>query len=203
MNNPSHLLPKSYRKLGFGFAGLAVFIFVVILFLTSSKATIIINPGQEQISQDLAFTVKENATEQDLTQDMVNGRIISFELEGNNVISSTGKTKQEASGNVVGQVTIFNTAAKSQTLIATTRLAAPEDPKTVLVRLKSTVVIEPGKQATVDVYAENPAGFKEIKAMKFIIPGLALTLQEKIYAKNTEALSLGGKTVQAILEADL
>ncbi|MFA5022123.1 MAG: hypothetical protein WC508_03525 [Patescibacteria group bacterium] len=201
MQNPGNILPKSYRKIGIGFLVLAIVAFVVVLVLISSKATIIINPGQEQINQDFVFDVSENASV--VKPDAVNGKIISLGVEGSNIFKSSGSKKQEVKDNIVGQVTIINTSDKSQALVATTRLAAPSEPTKTLLRLNESINVAAGKKVTVSVYADDPANFKELKPMKLIIPGLRPPLQEKIYAQNSQTLSKEGVEVKVVADIDL
>ncbi len=192
MRGQGYILPKSYRRLGLGFFGLAVLVLVFVLYLIWAKVTIILIPDSEEISQELIFNIKESGGLPTLdNNDVVAGKVKLIEVEGGNNFVATGS--QSVESDIVGEVTITNNYSKDQALVETTRLAAPDKPDKILVRLKKSVTVPAGQQIKVQVYPDNPAEFQDLKPMKFIIPGLWGPLQEKIYAENSEVLSRGQK----------
>jgi len=201
MSDASGNLPKSYWKIGVIFIALSVMIAVLTFNAVWVRAIITIVPNTEKVDQELSFGVKELSGGESLPADTVNGRIFETTAEDSQKFAASGSKRTES--DIVGDVIIYNTSAKDQDLIATTRLAAPEAPEKILVRLKKTVKILAGQSERVSVYADNPAAFTELKPMRFIIPGLWQPLQTKIYAENTQALSPDGAAIAVVTEADL
>jgi len=197
---PSFTLPKFYRNFAWLFLSLALVLLIFVFYLIWAKVTIIIIPATEEINQEFSFKVKEGGVDVLVDSDTVNGRIQEVEVESTQVFPATGS--KPADSGTVGEVTIINNYSKEQALIATTRLTAPDDSKTVLVRLKNTVTVPAGSQVKVQVYVENTADFKPIKPMRFIIPGLWGPLQDKIYAENSETLGERGE-IAMVTEEDL
>lgn len=193
-------LPKSYRQIAFGFLGLAILAGILFFFsLNWSQATVVITPNAEKVSQEFIFKIKEDAAA--LKDDKIAGRISAFELSAAETFKATGSKTTEAE--TVGEVVIYNKYSKDQTLVATTRLAAAGDLNKTLVRLKRTVTVPAGQQLKVTVYPDNPAEFKDLKPMKFVIPGLWEGRRDKIYAENEATLSKSGPAVPAVAEDDL
>ena len=204
MGNLGNLLPKIYRKIALGFLGLAIIGLAAIILLVVAGATIIINPSPEKINQDFIFDiVAKEAIPLDADAKVVEGKVLLLDMDGSKSFASTGSKAKENNSDVVGEVTIINNSTKDQPLVATTRLAASADPTKVLVRLKNNVTVLAGKTVKVQVYPDNVNNFKDLKPMKFIIPGLNKQLQEKIYAQNEQTLSQAGTTVSVVADKDL
>lgn len=193
-------LPKTYRKIGFGFVGLAIL--AALLFILSSnwsKTAIIITSNIQKSNQELIFKIKgDGSTPQD---NEISGKILPFDLSASETFKATGSKITESE--TVGEVVIYNKYTKDQTLIASTRLASPEDPAKTLVRLKRTVTVPAGQQVKVTVYPDNAGEFTDLAPMKFVIPGLWEGLRDKIYAESEAALTKSGPAVGAVSEDDL
>jgi len=199
MPSQNYILPRPYRVLAFIFFVFSLLILVSVIYLIWSKVIITIIPNTTKVNQELIFAVKEGDFA--AADNAVKGKIITLEVEGQDVFLATGsKTVQS---DVVGEVTITNNYTQDQTLVETTRLADPNDLNKVLLRLKKTVTVLAGKQIKVPVYPANADDFKEIKPMKFVIPGLWGPLREKIYAENSKVLTKGGYGALVVTEADL
>ena len=193
-------LPKTYRKIGFGFVGLAVLAAALFILNSNwSKTTIIITAKTEKVSQELIFKIKEDGRAP--KDDEISGKILPFELSASQTFKATGSKITESEN--VGEVVIYNNYSKDQTLIASTRLAAPDDLNKTLVRLKRTVVAPAGQRVKVTVYPDSAAEFKDLKPMKFVIPGLWEGLRDKIYAESEATLTKSGPAVGAVSEDDL
>jgi len=202
MRGENYILPKFYRRVGFWFFSLAIFIFVFTFYLIWAKVTIIITPAAEKMNQELSFEVKAAAVLPALADsNVVAGKVRSVLVEGSGNFIASGSAS--AASDVVGEVTITNNYSKDQTLVATTRLAAPDNPEKILVRLKKTVVVPAGQDLKVQVYPDDLENFSEIEPMRFIIPGLWGPLQDKIYAQNSEILRPGASSVAVVAQSDL
>ncbi|MDD2807895.1 MAG: hypothetical protein PHW95_05265 [Patescibacteria group bacterium] len=202
MAGVNYFLPKSFRRLSFIFLGLSIFVLAFISYMIWARVTIILTPSTQQVDQEFIFQVRDSTSTPSLVQDnVVNGRIIKLSLSGTKSFSATGSKSVES--DIVGEVTIVNNYSKEQTLVETTRLALPDNPDKIIVRLKTGVTVLPNSQVKVQVYPDNPADFKTVDAGKLIIPGLWKPLQDKIYATVTDKLTKGGHSVSVVTEADL
>lgn len=196
------ILPKSYRKIALGFFILSILACFSVFYLIWAKVTIYIVPSSEKVSQEITFTVQLETNSPSLTEDLaVSGRVMAIEVAGSDVFAASGAKMLES--NIIGEVAIINNYSKDQTLVETTRLASPENPDKVLVRLNRTVDVLAGQTLNVQVYPDDLDNFSGLEPMKFIIPGLWGPLQEKIYAVSSQKLSQGGHTVSVVNEEDL
>jgi len=191
-------LPTGLRAVGVVYLLAGLGLLISTLYFTWSKATITIIPRQQAASHEFQITVRNGESSGDFT---VRGYITQKQLEKQQTFTATGA--ESVSEESVGEVSLVNNYSKEQTLIATTRLVAPDDPNTVLVRLARTVVIRPGQTLKVAVYPDNPDTFKPIPPRKFIIPGLWGPLQEHIYAENSETLEYGEYTIPVVTTVDI
>lgn len=199
MKNQNYVLPKVYRNFGLAFLVFSSVILASVIYLIWFKVIIKVIPNTTKVDQELIFTVKEgDSTGKD---DVVAGKVRTLELSGQNVFPATGSKNVQS--DVVGEVTIINNYSQDQTLVATTRLADFKNPDQILLRLKKTVVVPAGQQIKVQVYPANPDDFKELKPMKFVIPGLWEPLREKIYAESSKNLTKGGYGVLMVTQEDL
>lgn len=202
MNGAGFILPKSYRKIGFGFFVIALIALVSTSYLIWANVTVVITPNAESTGQELVFEIKDSSSVIDFADEsVVPGKISVVTVEDTKTFDASGS--KTLTSNVVGEVTIVNDYSKEQTLVETTRLASPDDPATVLVRLNRTVTVQPGQRVTVQVYPEDADGFKSLKPQRLIIPGLWGPLQEYIYAENSADLKSGGIEVAVVDESDL
>ena len=193
-------LPKVYRTFAWSFFGSALLLLIFLVYVIWARVTIVITPTAQPVSQEFVVTVTEGSAEGG-SGNTINGRVRSVEASTTEQFIASGQ--QPVVTDVVGEVTIVNSYSQEQTLVEKTRLATAEDPETILVRLKRTVVVAPGEQVTVPVYPENPETFKKIEPRRLIIPGLWGPLREKIYAENAKPLSREGQTVTVVTPEDL
>lgn len=119
--------------------------------------------------------------------------IVSATKTGTQTIPATGGTR-EVTANATGQITIYNTQATSQKLIANTRFATPAG---LIFRIKSAVTIPAGTNdrpgtVTVPITADSPGPTYNIGPSSFTVPGLAGTPQESaVYARSSGPMEGG------------
>ncbi|MAF13390.1 MAG: hypothetical protein CMI53_00650 [Parcubacteria group bacterium] len=196
------MLPRSFLKIGLIFLILSIVVFGAAFYLIWAKVTIIITMDSEKISREFVFDVKEPTIIPSLEEgEAVPGKLKLVVVEGDLSTEATGSRSVDS--NVVGEVVITNDYSKEQKLITTTRLAAADDPDTVLVRLNKDITVAPGEKIKVQVYADDYDAFKKIEPTRLIIPGLWGPLQEKIYAQVESSLDKIDIEVAVVTQEDL
>lgn len=195
---PTVSQPSIYRRIAYTFIALTVIIVLAVLWLTSVKAEVLVKVKRDRVRLDGVVEVAK-----DPKTGQIPGRVVQgvFEkVQEFPVLGAAGEpvdpTKTPTPAPVVqtpppvvnenvlakGTVRIVNKYSKSQTLVRTTRLLTPDNK---LYRIDSQVVIPPGGQVTVGVYADKPGSQYVLTGpQKFTIPGLFIDLQQFIYAES-------------------
>jgi hypothetical protein len=186
---------RLYRKIAFTFV-LLVSVFAGGVFLLSfSRATITIHPKTESIRTEFLIDVARNSD----SAEAIAGRV--FET----VVSATQEFSVASSSEALpnrahGAVTITNTTARSQTLVATTRLLSPEG---VLFRIEESVRVPAGGNIEVEAAADESGPAGEIGPTRFTIPGLPQSLQDKIYAWSVLPMREGTRALRVLAGEDI
>ncbi|MEA3398239.1 MAG: hypothetical protein U9R06_00650, partial [Patescibacteria group bacterium] len=169
---------------------------LAIFYFTFVKATIILIPNQERISNSMIVDIVDIDKEKQASGKMVIGQVktVNIEHEKNYESSGTEIIGEET----VGEVVIINNYNKNQPLVATTRLITADNK---LFRIKDTINVPAGDSLKVAVYADEPSENMAIAPTKFTIPGLWAGLQDKIYAESKEAMAYQ-KQVKKHIEKD-
>jgi hypothetical protein len=192
---PEGVSLRIYKRIGMGFITLTVILLFVVMYMTLSRATIIVEPKGEPLNADLLVTVRE----ENLKNGDITGRVGSVTVERQAFFTASGEgTSQPAKA--TGKVTIYSSHGANQTLISTTRLLSREG---VLFRIKNTVVVPAGKSVMAEIYADKEGKGGEIGPTTFTIPGLNASLQQKIYAKSTAPTTGGMLAVSIIRQKDI
>lgn len=180
----------SHKIVGFGLIGVMVFVFLVVMNMALSKATIIVEPDEKTVNADMVVTVREaNLGESDILGKMATSTVSH---EASFTASGTGT---EVPAKASGKITVYNNSTKSQALIATTRFLSGQG---VLFRLKKAVTVPAGGTVEAEIAADKEGSTGEVAATTFTIPGLAVSLQKKIYGKSTAAMT-GGTVKSAVV----
>ena len=215
-NNPKQLSKKEgtplsegknlvlYRRLVWRFLLILIVAAAAIFYFSFTKLTIAISPKGEIISDNFLVKIEKEGDikDQELVQtdfrEIVKGEIKELAFNEEKVFMSSGE--EYIGEEIVGRVTIVNTTAKNQALVATTRLLTQDNK---LFRIKEAVNVPAGGEVEVDIYTEKPAPEFAINPTTFTIPGLWVGLQDKIYAKNKEAFSYRQKANKYVKAADI
>ena len=192
-------LPKLYRNFAIIFIILAVILAALIAYYTLGRAEIIVTPAYGETKIETIVEIKElQAGAQNNEADVIDGKILAVELEQTGTYETSGS--KAVVSDLVGQATLINNYSAKQALVATTRLQAPDG---TIVRIKDKTEVPAGGSVKVWVYPDKPEQFSAIqKDTHFIIPGLAKSLQDKIYGENEAELKAGGQTVKTVASAD-
>ncbi len=191
-----------YRRLVWRFIAFTVVLLLVVFYFSFSKLTIFISPKGETINDSLLMkVVPDGASSENSDTDFrekVDGTVKQLTVTEEQTFPATG---EEFTGEeLYGQVKIINNSAKSQALVATTRILSPDNK---LFRIKDAVNVPAGGEVSVDIYAEKPSEELAIGPTTFTIPGLWLGLQDKIYAKSTTAFVFRQKVKKYIKASDI
>lgn len=186
-----------YKKIVYRFLFLAVVLLLVVSYLSLVKLDMIIYPEKNNVDGSLNFYAYSNGEQINLDR-AIKASITKIELEEKGVFKSSGE--KNSGGEIVGRVKIINNYSKNQPLVATTRLLSSGDK---LFRIKETVNVPAGGSVEVDVYADSVSEDMAIDPDKFIIPGLWLGVQDKIYAESYEKFEFRKDSKKYIMEKDV
>lgn len=188
------LLPRFYSYMAIVFVAGSIFLGASFIYYAFGKVKITIIPSYEKLSWETMVDVHDTIG----TVQSIPGKLEPFEVAGDVTIPATGEKIINEEG--IGKVTIINDGDKSQPLIATTRLTAPDG---TLLRLKERVVVPARKSVEAAVYPDNPDQFTQLSPTRFIFPGLSDDLKKIIYAENKNILSSGEKKVRVVSQEDM
>lgn len=186
---------RNLRRIGFGFLGFITIILFVAMYVALSKATIFVEPNEKVLNADLLVSVREK----DLTNGDIPGRVASLTVSREAQYPTNGMGEMKPA-KATGEVTIYNKHNRSQTLIATTRLLSKSG---ILFRLQKTVVVPQGTTVKGSIIADKTGQSGEIDPTTFTIPGLAASLQTKIYAQSIEPTIGGVVRIGVITDKDI
>ncbi len=191
-----------YRRLVWRFVIFTIVLLLVVFYFSFSKLNIVIFPKGEVINDSLLLKVSSIATtseEMDADfREQVAGTVKEMTVTEEKTFSATGE--EFVGEEIYGKVEIINNSNKAQTLVATTRILSPDNK---LFRIKNPVNVPAGGEVAVDIYTDKPSEDMAIAATNFTIPGLWLGLQDKIYAKSSEAFIYRQKVNRYIKASDI
>ena len=126
-----------YRRLAWRFVGLTAILILIVLYFSFSKLTINISPNGEALNDSLLFKVmpegmadnnasstNESASSTDFREN-VEGTVKEIEVSAEQNFPASGE--ESVGDEVSGKVTLINNSAKSQALVATTRLLSADN----------------------------------------------------------------------------
>ncbi|MFA5133955.1 MAG: hypothetical protein WC459_04100 [Patescibacteria group bacterium] len=195
INSPQKSPLRIYKRIGVGFISLTAILLLIVMYMALSRATIIVEPNEKSLSADLLVTVKEK----DLRSGDIPGKIGITSLSREAVFTSSGDGV-EMPAKAEGQITVYNNSAKNQALIATTRFLSKDG---VLFRLKDEVTVPAGGSVRAEIAADKEGKSGEVGPTTFTIPGLAASLQTKIFGKSEAAMTGGTAKMSVISEKDI
>jgi len=197
-----------YRRLVIKFIILVAILAAAVFYFSFSKLDVILTLKGENISDNLLLKISDPGLAKS-TSTSVFATLNDPREEINGVIkevSANVAKNYPASGetylgdDIVGQVRLINNSAKSQALVATTRLLSPDNK---LFRIKNAVNIPAGGEVVADIYTDKPSADMAIAPTTFTIPGLWLGLQDKIYAKSDIAFTFSKQVRRYVTAGDL
>lgn len=185
-----------YRRIAGVFVLLVAIVLVVVLFVSTTKATIRIQPVENVVES--AFLVQVVPTA--VVQGKVKGSVVRRTFEQAERFEVSGGEQKEVLGKSGGTVMIVNESSRSQPLVATTRLLSSGG---VLFRLDAGVTVPAGASVQAVVHADQEGQTGDIEPNRFTIPGLSTSLQSVIYATSDAPMTGGRKLVSVLAEEQL
>ncbi len=201
---PTISRPSVYRRIAYTFIALTVIIVLAVLWLTSVKAEVTVKVKRDKVRLDGVVEVAKDPKTGQIPGRVVQGvydKVQEFSVLGTAgepadpskepstpfLPAPTPAPEPVVNEDVIakGTVRIVNKYSKSQTLVKTTRLLTSDNK---LYHIDAQVVIPPGGQVSVGVYADKPGSQYVLSApAKFTIPGLFVDVQQYIYAESDAA----------------
>jgi hypothetical protein len=187
---------RLYRRIAGAFVVLVAAVLAIVLFVSTTKATIRIIPSARAVETSFLVDVVPTGA----VDGKVSGSSVSRQYEQAKEYSVSGDDKKEVFGKSGGTVTIVNETSRAQPLVATTRLLSSAG---VLFRLDEgvTVPANGSVQAVVHADQEGPTG--DIGPDRFTIPGLSVSQQAVIYATSEEPMTGGVRHVSVVTQEEL
>jgi hypothetical protein len=195
-NKPLSRSLKIYQKIAIAFVILSFILLLFVLYLSVSSAVINITPVPQVVSTNVTVDVVPSAT----LEGQISGYVVNKIFTQSDVyyLPEQGSTPVEEKAG--GIVTLINETTNDQPLIATTRLLSEEG---VLFRIDESVTVPANGQVDVIAHADEPGLTGEIGPTQFTIPGLAQSLQDKIYAVSVDKMQGGISYIRTLQESDL
>ncbi|MDO8560553.1 MAG: hypothetical protein Q7S23_06050 [bacterium] len=192
-------LTRGYLVFGLVFAAAGVGLWAALSGSLYGRAEIIVTAAQTRASGEYLVTVQDGGGASAVPDpQVVPGRIHEQTFDGSQAFAASGKVPRAS--DTIGDVTLRNTTPRSQTLVATTRVLAPDG---TLLRLKDRVVVPANGTVIAAVYPDKPESFRQLAPTRLTIPGLPVSQQALIYGETTAALPAGGGEVPAVTVEDL
>ncbi len=189
---PSGHPARFYKIVALSFLLMTVVLLVVIVFMSSKRATITITSKSSPIEINRTLEIGES-----VAPNSIDGAVTTTIINLSRSFNPSGEKHEP--GHAGGSVTLHNEGSGDQVLIATTRLLAPEG---ILFRLQDRAVIPAGGTVEALVLADELGEQGNIGPVeRFTIPGLSRSSQEIIYATSDSPMT-GGVVTSGILSED-
>lgn len=178
---------RFYKIIALSFLGITLILLGIIVFMSSKRATITIST--KNTPTDVQFQVDAED---------VGGTFSTSTVVLTSTFSPQSDTK--IPGEATGIMTIVNTSASAQPLVATTRFLSEDE---VLFRLRERVVVPANGEITAEVYADQEGESGNVEPGRFTIPGLNEVRQAQVYGELKEPTSGGLRSVGLLTQADV
>ncbi len=184
-----------YRRLAIGFVAVVAVVLVVVVYMSTVKATILVHAKGESAKAEFLMDVVKTPTK----ESEVRGRILSKAIGKTQSFKVTAEGAKEVEGVAHGDVTIYNKTGNNQTLVKTTRLLTTDGK---LFRIDATVNVPAKGSVSAPAYADQSGKTGDIgTGVSFTIPGLPESLRKEIYAESKMPF-FGGLSSVSVVTAD-
>lgn len=187
---------RMYQRIAVGFVIGTFLLLLVVLYLSISRATIIVVPNPKVVSATTPVKVVPKPVNEGEMSGIVAEETFT-QAKTFTLSSDKGTPVEQKAG---GLVTLINKTNSPQPLVATTRLLSGEG---ILFRIDETTSVPAGGQIEVMARADKPGLSGEVGPTQFTIPGLPTSLQDDIYAVSVDSMVGGVAYIQMLSEQDL
>lgn len=199
---PAPVTPRLYRNIALTFLGLTIAVVILVVWMSSVKATVRVHVKRDPANVELAVDIAKQPTTGELRGRVVQGpfdNILEF-----NVKEQATSTAVALVATTTGRVRITNNYSKAQPLIQRTRLLTPGGK---LFRITSTINVPPGSSVEVEAVSDQPGSEYAVKkGTAFTIPGLWVDLQKLIFAEaitDFTGTAIGGAARRIVTQTDV
>ncbi len=188
---------RLYRRIAFGFVAVVAVLLVIVVYVSTVQADILVTPTVETVKTNFLLDVVRTPT----ADHEIRGRVLSTALSRTATYQPGGQGAKTVIGTARGTVTLHNETGSRQPLVRTTRLLAPDG---TLMRLDVGVTVPAHGTVDAPAYADKKGASGDLPAgTHFTIPGLNAAKQAVIYADNAAAFTGGEAQVAAIGQVDI
>lgn len=187
---------RVYQRIAIGFVGITFLMLLAVVYLSVSRATITVFAKPSVVATTASLAVVESPT----AEGQIAGSVGQTTITQTRVFSLPQEGARAVEAKSSGMVTIMNSTSSDQPLIATTRFLAAND---VLFRLNEGITVPANGEITARISADQPGSSGDIGPTTFTIPGLAQSLQDKIYATSANTMTGGVQYVRTLTDADV
>jgi hypothetical protein len=187
---------RLYRRIAGLFVFFVTVVLVIVLFVSTAKATIHIIPQPQTVEASFLVDVVQTG----VIEGRVKGSEIEKTFEQAKEFPVSNGEKKEVLDKAQGQITIINETSKIQPLVATTRFLSS---KGILFRLDKSVTVPANGKIDVSVHADQLGPTGDIEPDRFTIPGLSTSLQPVIYGVSSVSMSGGQRFVSVVTQEEL
>lgn len=187
---------RVYQRIAIGFVGITFLMLLAVVYLSVSRATITVVANPSVVATTASLSVVKNPS----AEGQIAGSVGQTTIEQTRVFSLPQDGAKAVEGKASGYVTVVNNTGSAQPLVATTRFLATNG---TLFRLDSGVTVPANGQVTARITADQAGSAGDIDPTTFTIPGLAQSLQDKIYGTSSEKMTGGVQYVRTLTDADV
>lgn len=187
---------RVYQRIALGFVGITFLMLLAVVYLSVSRATITVVAKPSVVATTASLSVVKSP----VSEGQVAGSVGKTTLTKTRVFSLPQDGARAVEAKASGVITVINSTGNAQPLVEKTRFLAANN---VLFRLDSGVTVPANGQITAHVSADVAGSSGDIAATTFTIPGLATSLQDKIYATSPDAMTGGVQYVRTLSDADV
>lgn len=182
---------RFYKIVALGFLSITIILFVLIMLMSSKRATVIVLTKDDSI--EVSGTLHINSDE---GNSRIEGDVVTSSIKISETFEPTG-TREEI-GTSTGIITIHNEGPTDQPLVIKTRFLTEDG---ILFRLTKGVIVPANGTLDAQVYADKEGPESDIPPSQFSIPGLSQARQKIVYGVSAESMT-GGKQLVGVLTTD-
>lgn len=187
---------RVYQRIALGFVGITFLMLLAVVYLSVSRATITVVANPSVVATTASLAVVKNP----VSEGQIAGSVGQTTLTNSRIFSLPQEGARAVEAKSSGIITIINNTGSAQPLVATTRFLSQGG---VLFRLDTGVTVPANGQVTARITADQAGASGDIEAATFTIPGLAASLQDKIYGTSTVAMTGGVQYVRTLTDTDV